>query len=267
MIGLCAGGGTASATTPTTLPGSHSSTPVQSGFGESEDFCAQQPIHGTIIYQADAGNVTMKADVKGLPPNSLVVIDWANNTVRGYEVGTMSTGRTGASVPASLNLSRPGETRGYKIVLTTEAIDPTLLGTLWPCNSPSVYPAGNVVDPKIKVAPATGLRNGQSVRVSVSGFGEYEKVFLSECDHAEDANVFGCGPQVPLQPFIVTGKDRAGSMTFVVHTSAASKPYNTTAVSLCRNLCVVVAHEGNGAWVVARISFGSYQLIKPKGSG
>jgi hypothetical protein len=206
----------------------------------------------------------MRVTVKGLPPQSLVAIDWANNTVRGYEIGNIRTDADGASIPTSLNLFRSGETRGYKVVLTTEAIDSTVLGTLWPCGSPSIDPAGHVVDPKVTVVPNTALTEGQSVRVSVTGFGQYEKVFLSECGQAEDANAFGCGPQTATQPFIVTGSDRSGSMRFVVHTSAFSMPYNTTAVMPCTYRCVIEAHEGNGAWAVAPVAFGSSQPINQR---
>jgi hypothetical protein len=252
-----------SSTSSTTTPQTHPSTPVENGFGQSEQFCAQAPLIGTLDYLTTAGNATMQVKVDGLPSQSLVVIDWANNTVRGYTVGSIRTDSSGASIPASLNLFRPGETRGYKVVLTTEASDPMTLGTLWPCSSPSVDPAANVVDPVVTVMPDTGLKDGQSIRVSVSGFGQYEKVFLSECDEAEDANVSGCGPRVPAQPFIVAEGDRAGSTMFVVHSVAASKPFNTTTVRPCTNLCVVVATEGNGAWAVAPIAFGSSQLINP----
>jgi Neocarzinostatin family len=242
----CGGSTTgSSSSSSTTTPKTHMATPVQSGFGQDEDFCAQRPLHGTIEYRASRGNVTMEVQVKGLPSKSLVLIDWANNTVRGYEVGSFATDTSGTSIPSSLNLFRPGETRGYKIVLTTTAIDATTLGTLWPCGPPHF------------VTPGTGLTDGQGVNVSVSGFGESGKVFLSECDHAEDANVLGCGPQLAAQPFIITGTDRSGSATFVVHGTAASKPYDTTSVTPCSALCVIVATQGDGAWAVAPIAFGS----------
>jgi hypothetical protein len=225
------------------------------------------PLHGTIHHEVNGGAATMKVQVSGLPHNSLVAINWSNNTVRGYEVGSVRTNDDGEAIPSSVNLDRPGETSGYKIVLTTTAIDAMTLGTLWPCTSPSVYPLGEVVDPKVTVTPSTGLKGRESIKVSVTGFGEYEKIFLSECDNAEDVSLSGCGPQPALQPFIVTGRDRSGSMSFVVHTSAASKPYDTTALVPCTNLCVVVAHEGTGAWAVAPIAFGSYHLIHAKRSG
>ena len=259
----CGGGTTrssSSCSSSTTMLKTHTSTPVQSGFGQDEDFCAQRPLDGTIKYRASNGNVTMDVEVKGLPRKSLVVIDWANNTVRGYQVGSIATDTNGASIPSSLNLFRPGETRGYKIVLTTTANDATTLGILWPCGPPHFVSTAVVTDPRVTVTPSTDLNGGQGVNVSVSGFGESGKVFLSECDHAEDANVLGCGPQLAAQPFIITGTDRSGSATFVVSVSAASKPYDTTSVEPCMALCVIVATQGDGAWAVAPIAFGSNQL-------
>ncbi len=117
------------------------------------------------------------------------------------------------------------------------------------------------------MTPGTGLTDGQVVRISVSGFGESGKVFLSECDHAEDATVLGCGPQLATRPFIVTGTDRSGSATFAVRGTAASKPYDTASVEPCTALCVIVATQGDGAWAVAPIALGSNQLINPNGPG
>ena len=264
----CGGGAThPSSSFSTTMPKTHISTPAQSGFGQDEDFCAQRPLDGTIVYRASSGNVTMDVEVKGLPRKSLVVIDWANNTVRGYEVGLIATDTDGTSIPSSLDLFRPAETRGYKLVLTTAGINATTLGTLWPCGPPHFVSPTVVTDPKVTVTPNTDLKDGQDVKVSVSGFGENGKVFLSECDHAEDANVLGCGPQLAAQPFIITGTDRSGSATFVVSGSAATEPYDTTSVEPCTTLCVIVATQGDGAWAVAPIAFGSFQLVNPNGSG
>lgn len=260
--------------TSTTIPKSsstsatsfQSSAPAQGGFAQDEDFCAQSPLDGTIEYRASNGIVTMDVAVEGLPPSALVGIDWANNTVRGYTVGSIATDENGASIPSSLKLFRPGETRGYKIVLTTLSIDSTTLGTLWPCGPPPVASAGVATDPVVTVMPGTGLVNGQEVRVSVSGFGEGGKVFLSECDHAEDANALGCGLQLAAQPFVVTGADRAGTATFIISGSAASKPNDTTLMQPCTALCVIVATQGSGgAWAVAPIAFGSSQLLNPSG--
>ena len=262
VLVLAAGGSAHASNAPTPEP--HTSTPVESGYAQNEDFCAQRPLHGRLNYRVSAGNATMQVNVRGLPSKTLMVIDWANNTVRGYQVGTIRTNKDGAMIPASLNLSRSGETHGYKIVLTTTAIDPRSLGTLWPCSPPSDPATANVADPRVTVTPATGLSTGQRVKVSVTGFGESRKVFLSECDYAEDASGLGCGPQIAAQPFIVTGTNRSGSTTFVVQSSAASKPYDFE-VTPCTNLCVIVAAQGDGAWAVARVAFGSSHLITPQG--
>jgi hypothetical protein len=186
-IVLVFGGGGSAHASSTMIPKTHMSTPVQSGFAQNEDFYDQRPLDGRINYRVRAGNATMQVKVGGLPSKSLVVIDWANNTVRGYLVGTIRTNLGGASIPASLNLFRAGETHGYKIVLTTTTIDARTLGSLWPCSPPSYPRNENVDDPSVTVMPATRLSDGQGVKVSVTGFGESRKVFLSECDHAEDA--------------------------------------------------------------------------------
>lgn len=124
-----------------------------------------------------------------------------------------------------------------------------------------------ITEPEITVTPSAGLKDGQGVHVSVSGFGGNEEVFLSESDHAEDANVLGCGLQLAAQPFIITGATRSGSTTFVVSGSAASKPYDPTSIEPCTALCVIAATQGDGAWAVAPVAFGSHQLVDPNGSG
>jgi len=208
--------------------------------------------------------VSMRLAVGGLPKSQVVVINWANNMVRGYEVGYFLTNQAGAATPTSLHLSRAGEERGYKIVLTTADDAPRTLGVLWPCDSPPRVPALTVDNPRVSVTPDTRLRDGQVVKVMVTGFGEYGKVWISECDHAEDANYLGCGPQLAAQPFVITNKHRAGSSNFNVYSPAPSRPLDTTSyLTPCSNLCVIVALHGS-AWAVARIAFGSDPLVKSR---
>ena len=110
-------------------------TPVQAGFSGAETFCTRPPLSGTIHYASSSGEVSMDLQVHGLPARTSVVINWLNDTVRGYVIGTFTTDGGGASIPASLHLFRPGEERGYKVILTTAAIDPRTLGVLVPCGS------------------------------------------------------------------------------------------------------------------------------------
>jgi hypothetical protein len=238
-------------------------TPVQTGFGGLEYFCAQQPLTGTIRYDSTSGEVSMDLAVHGLPSKMFVVINWLNNTVRGYVIGNFTTDGDGASVPTSLHLVRPGEERGYQILLTKAAVEPKTLGVLWPCGPPPRAPASIVSDPMVTVTPNTGLHDRQVVRVSVTGFGASGKAFISECDHAEDANYLGCGSQFAAQPFVVTNSQRSGSTDFTVRSDAPSEPLKSTVLRPCLQLCVIVAEGGDGAWAVAPIAFGSARLIDP----
>ncbi len=253
----------ASASQPPILS-TRTTTPIQTGFGGNEDFCAQRPLSGEIDYNGTTGDVSMRLAVGGLPKSQVVVINWANNTVRGYEIGYFLTHQAGIPKSTSLRLSRAGEERGYKIVLTTAANAPRTLGVLWPCDSPPRVPALTVDDPRVTVTPDTGLKDGQIVKVTVTGFGEYGKVWISECDHAEDANYLGCGPQLAAQPFVITNEHRAGSSNFNVRSPAPSRPLDTTSyLTTCSNLCVIVAENGN-AWAVAPMAFGPFPLVNPR---
>ncbi len=237
--------------------------PVETDFGGLEYFCARQPLTGTIRYDSTSGEVSMDLAVHGLPSRTFVAINWLNNTVRGYVIGNFTTDNDGTSVPTSLHLVRGGEQRGYQILLTTAAITPKTLGVLWPCAPPPRAPASIVNDPMVTVTPSSGLVDRQIVRVSVTGFGASGKVFISECDHAEDANFLGCGSKLAAQPFVVTNSQRSGSTDFIVRSDAPSEPLTSTVLSPCVRLCVIVAESGDGAWAVAPIAFGSARLINP----
>jgi hypothetical protein len=117
---------TASVTSPSDL----TITPVQSGFGGHQYFCAQQPLIGDIEYTGVSGEVVMHLDVRGLPSKAPVYVNWLNNTVRGYVIGVFSTDNGGSAVPTSLHLYRQGEQRGYEIILTSTATVPQTLGEL-----------------------------------------------------------------------------------------------------------------------------------------
>ena len=262
VLASCAGGGGATSThsPSTTKTVNLSSIPVQSGYDGNEDFCAQQSFAGTIEYRVSSGRATIRVALRRLPKTALVGIEWSNNTVRGYLVGTVRTDGRGNSIPGSEKLFRTGESRGYRIVLTWPN-DNHSLGNLWPCGPPRIGPPAIAVDPKVTVSPNSGLTDGSTLRVTVSGFGVAEKVFLSECDSAVDANDLGCGPQLAAQPFVVTGKGRSGSANFVVSERAASMPYTQTLNTSCAEFCVLVATQGDGfAWAVAPLAFGSSQL-------
>jgi Neocarzinostatin family len=232
-----------------------SSTPVQSGYGANENFCAQPPLKGTVRYLVTSDRASLGVDLRGLPPRSLIGVDWANNTVRGYLVGTLASDARGASRAGSAKLYRTGEVRAYKLVLTWPD-DNHAVGTLWPCGPPPLTRPAIAVDPKVSVSPSSGLARGETVSVEATGFGKDQKVFLSECDTAEDASDLGCGDQLAAQPFLSTGAKRSGSTHFTLRASAATMPDDTRPPAACTRLCVIVATQGDGfAWAVAPLTF------------
>jgi len=112
-----------------------SSVPVQSGYDGNEVFCAPQPLRGTLSYRVSSGRASVRVAIRHLPRSTLVGIDWSNNAVRGYLIGTVRSDGGGDSIPGSERLFRPAEARGYKVVLTWPNNDPG--ATMWPCRSPA----------------------------------------------------------------------------------------------------------------------------------
>ena len=258
-VGVASCGGSASASDVPVggRPAEASSVPVQSGYGSNETFCAEQPLKGTILYLVRSGRATLHVAVRGLPRRALIGVNWANNTVRGYLVGTLRTDGRGVSIASSSKLYRTGETRGYRLVLTWPR-NTYAIGNLWPCGPPPLVRSAVSTAPMVAVAPETDLVDGGWVKASVTGFGVAQKVYLSECDSAEQANALGCGPQLAAQPFILTDGHGSGSTTFVVHIEASAGPLTSTTGSRCAQLCIIVATLGaNGAWAVAPIGFAS----------
>jgi hypothetical protein len=107
---------------------------VQSGFGSTEKFCAVAPLRGSIEYSDVAGNVLMDVTLAGLPSRGPVMVNWENNKVRGYAVAYFFSNPHGQSSSGSLLIYRPGETRGYGIVLTNAAVSAKIIGRLSPCS-------------------------------------------------------------------------------------------------------------------------------------
>ena len=113
--------------------------------------------------------------------------------------------------------------------------------------SPSgLVPALATHSPAVSVRPSTGLVDGQQVTVTVRGFGQGGKFFLSECASSADVSSLGCGTQLAAQPFGVTDDTGSGSSPFTVHASARSGPSPQDALVACRNACVLVATVGDG---------------------
>ena len=108
---------------------------LQSGYGGKQIFCAPQPLSGTVTYRVSSGHASIRAVIRHLPKGALVGINWANNDVRGYLIGTLRSDKRGDSIPGSERLFRPAESRGYNLVLTWP--NTTTLATMWPCTSPA----------------------------------------------------------------------------------------------------------------------------------
>ncbi len=119
-----------------------------------------------------------------------------------------------------------------------------------------VAPAVTAPHPSVSVSPASGLFDGQTVAVHLSGFGVGGKIWLSECASAQDASSLGCGRPLPEQPFLVTGDARSGDGSFTVSLHAPTEPNLPNTAVRCTDQCVIVATLGDGfAYAVAAIRF------------
>ncbi len=109
-----------------------------------------------------------------------------------------------------------------------------------------LVPALTVDHPMVIVTPSSGLHDGQTVVVRVTGFGVGGEVHLSECATAAAVTNLGCGVELAAQTLLVSNDDRSGSATFVVHARAAVKPPTTNDLVPCDGRCVIVATQGIG---------------------
>ena len=109
----------------------------------------------------------------------------------------------------------------------------------------------------VSVTPSSQLRNGQKVRVTVSGFGLGAKFFVSECADATDVTAAGCGGQLALQDFGLTNMIGDGSYVVTLKNVAATGTSPSGPFRTCVDTCVLVATGGEGgASSYARLSFG-----------
>ena len=121
-----------------------------------------------------------------------------------------------------------------------------------------LVPALQTHNPTVTVTPSTNLIDGQQVEVTVTGFGQGGKFYLSECASAADANSLGCGPGLPAQPFGVTNNSGSGSFPFTVASIAATMHDNTSSTVTCADRCVLVATVGGGyGYVFTPLAFAS----------
>ena len=107
--------------------------PVESGYGMSEPFCAIPSLSGRITYEVIDGEATLLLNVRGLPHDETIGVDWLNNNVRGYLVATFATDGRGGAIQESLRIFRPGEVKGLGLVLTTGEVNQKTVGRLRPC--------------------------------------------------------------------------------------------------------------------------------------
>jgi hypothetical protein len=186
--------------------------------------------------------------------------------------------RTGAPLRASLLALLLAAALWGCMALPTTTAPPTGVATPTPVPAETVttdatppseppVPALSVDHPTVEVTPATALRDGQTVRVNVDGFGVGGKVLISECSTRAAASGEGCGPELAEQLFLVTGDDRSGTTSFVVTADAPIGPL-TTSTRRCTTDCVIVASLGAGLpFVVAPISFAGSSGILMVGVG
>jgi hypothetical protein len=98
----------------------------------------------------------------------------------------------------------------------------------------------------VTVTPASNLRNGEKVRVTVSGYGLGAKFFVSECADAKDVSPGGCGGQLALQNFGLTNMMGSGSYVVTVKNVAATGLSPKGPFRTCLNNCVLTATGGEG---------------------
>jgi hypothetical protein len=106
------------------------SIPVQSAYAHNEKFCG--PL-GTVRYTVSGGRVAIQLDIYPLRPKTQFAIDWINNQVRGYAVGTFTTNRAGDPIDSTVQLYRGGEVSGVEMNIDLVGSTPTTGHHLYPC--------------------------------------------------------------------------------------------------------------------------------------
>jgi hypothetical protein len=102
------------------------------GFAGDETFCGHGGATGRARYVVADGHITLVLALSGLPAQTELGIDWVNNPVRAYLVGTVETDQHGQTIAGSVDLFRGGEVRGTSLLLTTHQ-DGTVVARLTPC--------------------------------------------------------------------------------------------------------------------------------------
>jgi hypothetical protein len=124
------------AATLETIPTSTTTLPPQARYRGVETFCASAPLSGDVLYNGTAGQLVpsvLTVAIGGLPPNNEVYVDWSNDHIRGYIIGSFSTNTEGTPIPASISMGRFAEVPGVEMVLESTTVPPSVLGRLQPC--------------------------------------------------------------------------------------------------------------------------------------
>lgn len=140
-------------------------------------------------------------------------------------------------------VTHPGSTSYIVYVRTSQLIG--LLDAITPTGGPRRNSL------KIQVTPSTNLRDGQAVLVKVSGGSSGERFRISECATSTFVNIYGCGGQPAVQPFIDTDPSGSGSTTFFVRARAATKTI-ASVFQPCTVRCVIMTTgtDDNGKSII-----------------
>lgn len=118
-------------------------------------------------------------------------------------------------------------------------------------------------NPEAHITPSTGLKDGQSVTVTVSGFGDGSHVYVSECASEDTVSSRGCGAELSSQTVIITDHLGRGSTTFIVHSLAADR-VAASATTRCTDQCLIITTLGpDYGWTGARIEFATSSPAPP----
>ncbi len=117
------------------LPDPSAQPPPQAGYRGLENFCAVEPLTGTIFYDGTSGTIThaLTVTVGGLPADDEVNVNWSNDHVRAPVIASFGTDANGTAIPSSVEVRRLGEVRGVEIVLSAASVPNQVLGRLEPC--------------------------------------------------------------------------------------------------------------------------------------
>ena len=104
-------------------------------FTNDERFCAEPPATGHVFYVVNAGTVTLRVKVSGLPPDADLGVGWHNaHSARGYVIASFRTDHRGRANRSSLRMFRGGEMRGSGLVFATSS--DAVKARLRPCEGP-----------------------------------------------------------------------------------------------------------------------------------